>query len=64
MTKAPAKDIVQQEAAVIEAGIAAQATALDLLLAEMRALATLIPGHQEAPRSDAEIESEFDNMPV
>lgn len=64
MTKAPAKDMAGQDATATGAGIAAQATALDVLLAEMRALATLLPGHTDAARSDAEIEMDFDNMPV
>lgn len=64
MTKSPAKDMLQLEAEMIEAGIAAQTTSLDLLLVEMRALAAMIPGHEDAPRSDVEIEADFDNMPV
>jgi hypothetical protein len=37
---------------------------LDLLLAEMWALATLMPGHPAPAHTDAEIEAEFDNIPV
>jgi hypothetical protein len=57
-------DMVQLEAEMIEAGLAAQSTSLDLLLAEMRALAALMPGHELEARSDTEIEADFDNMPV
>ncbi|MDP3263241.1 MAG: hypothetical protein U1E06_01270 [Tabrizicola sp.] len=64
MTKPPAKAIPAQEPGAFEAGMAAEAIGLDILLAEMRALAALIPGHEIAPRSDSEIEADFDNMPV
>lgn len=64
MTKAPAKASHAQDTGAFEAEMAAEAIGLDMLLAEMRALAALIPGHESAPRSDSEIEADFDNMPV
>lgn len=58
------KGMLQLEAEMIGAGLAAQTTSLDLLLAEMHALAAMMPGHEMPPRADAEIEADFDNMPV
>lgn len=51
-----------------EAAVAGQAAGLRLLAAEMEALASLMPGrggaaHHHAP-DQAEIEADFDNMPV
>jgi hypothetical protein len=40
-----------------------QSEGLRLLLAEMLALATLIP-HATPPASDTEVEDGFDNMPI
>lgn len=51
-----------------EVALAGQAVGLRLLAAEMEALAHLMPGSSEAvlpsPATDAEIEADFDNMPV
>ena len=47
--------------------VAGQAAGLEILAAEMQALTHLMPGLAAAPGtgpSDAEIEAEFDNMPV
>ncbi len=46
--------------------IAGQSAGLRLLAAEMQALAAMLPGMAEpAPaQTDAEIEADFDNMPV
>lgn len=52
--------------------LAEQAMGLKLLLAEMQALTSLIPGaifagqqgSPESARDDEQIESDFDNMPV
>lgn len=54
------------EAGLIEAGLSLQNEGLQLLLAEMQALAALIPAAVPAspPTSDAEVEAGFDNMPV
>lgn len=42
-----------------------QQVALSLLLAEMTALSAMIPGLQpQGLRSEAEVEADFDNMPV
>ncbi|MCU0825863.1 MAG: hypothetical protein MUE52_00285 [Tabrizicola sp.] len=57
-------DLIRQEADLIEAGLQLQSQGLDLLLAEMRALANVLPGQATPSRSDAEVESDFDNMPV
>lgn len=57
-------DLLRQEADLIEAGAKLQEQGLDLLLAEMRALATLLPGYAPAPATEDEAERSFDNMPV
>ncbi|NGM47724.1 hypothetical protein G5B31_19505 [Rhodobacter sp. SGA-6-6] len=42
-----------------------QQVALSMLLAEMTALSAMIPGLKHPPlRSEAEVEADFDNMPV
>lgn len=55
-------------AEMTEAAVQGQASGLRLLFAEMQALTQVIPGHApsgaEAAGRDAEIEAEFDNMPV
>ncbi len=44
---------------------AEQAIGLQVLLAEMQALSTLLPGAAPDPARDPEqIESDFDNMPI
>ncbi|TAG20662.1 MAG: hypothetical protein EAZ40_09560 [Rhodobacterales bacterium] len=60
---AAAPDLLQQEADLVEAGLALQQEGLKLLLAEMQALSALIP-HQADPASDAEVEAGFDNLPI
>jgi hypothetical protein len=45
-------------------GIKLQQQGLDLLLAEMRALAVLMPGEDSRLPTDAEVEAGFDNMPI
>lgn len=64
----PAADMLRHEADLIEAGMRLQEQGLGLLLAEMQALAGMIPGaaalHTGPARSDAETEADFDNMPV
>lgn len=49
-----------------EVALAGQAAGLRLLQAEMQALMTLVPGmgQGEATTDQAEIEADFDNMPV
>lgn len=49
-----------------EVAVAGQAAGLQLLQAEMQALAALVPGITPAAarQTDAEIEADFDNMPV
>jgi hypothetical protein len=72
MTKDTPADLVAKEAALIETGLALQSQGLDLLLAEMHALASLMTGAVADPKADptAEAEAEaateagFDNMPV
>jgi hypothetical protein len=66
MTDPKPTDLIKQEAEVLEAGIALQAEGLKLLLAEMQALATLIPPGQtaSAEETEASVEAGFDNMPV
>jgi hypothetical protein len=45
-------------------GLTLQCQGLELLLAEMRALAAMMPTEQNRLSTDAEIEAEVDNMPV
>jgi hypothetical protein len=70
MTKDTSNDLIRKEAELVETGLALQAQGLDLLLAEMQALAGLMalttkpkPAVDEAA-SEAETEAGFDNMPV
>lgn len=64
MTKRKPADLIRDEADLLAAGIELQHQGLDLLLAEMRALAAMLPGEEGHPETDAEIEAGFDNMPV
>jgi hypothetical protein len=73
MTKKEPADLVAQEAELIEAGLALQSQGLELLLAEMHALAGLMTGSsvptaatdaKTAAETEAETEAGFDNMPV
>lgn len=59
-------DLIRHEAKLIEAGLTLQTQGMQLLLAEMRALAGLMPGVDVVlePASDSETEAGFDNMPV
>ena len=63
-----AADLIRHEADLIQAGLAMQSSlqcqGLELLLAEMCALAQMLPGTPHPARSDAETEADFDNMPV
>jgi hypothetical protein len=64
MTREPSTDeLMRHEADLIGDGLRLQSQCLDLLLAEMRALALLLPA-ATAASSDSETEAEFDNMPV
>lgn len=51
---------------VTAAAIAGQAAGLGLLFAEMQALAQMMPGNsaQMPERDQAEVEADFDNMPI
>ncbi|WP_149586975.1 hypothetical protein [Tabrizicola flagellatus] len=64
MTARKPADLIREEAELVAAGIAVQQQGLELLLAEMRALAALMPGEDSRLPTDAEIEAGFDNMPV
>lgn len=55
---------VRGEADLLAAGFQMQHQGLDLLLAEMRALAALMPGEDSRLPTDSEIEAGFDNMPI
>jgi hypothetical protein len=59
-------ELIRQEADLIESGLTLQAQCLNLLLAEMQALARVIPVVAAVPaaKSDSETEADFDNMPV
>lgn len=59
--------MAQIAAEMTEAMVAGQAAGLKILAVEMQALTQLMPGMAhpaEAPMTDAEIEADFDNMPV
>ena len=65
MTRGSPADLIRHEADLIESGLRLQSQGLELLLAEMRALAGLMPGiSPPAAKSDAETEAGFDNLPV
>ncbi len=57
-------DLIREEVRLLQTGIEMQRQGLDLLLAEMRALAALMPGMDSRQPTDAEIEAGYDNMPV
>lgn len=59
-------DMAHLAGEMTEVAVAGQAAGLRLLAAEMQALAHLMPGLAGAQHvaSDAEIEADFDNMPV
>lgn len=63
-TKSKPGDLIRDEAELLAAGIELQHQGLELLLAEMRALAALMPGEDSSLPTDAEIEAGFDNMPI
>jgi hypothetical protein len=64
MTARKPVDLIRDEADLFAAGIEIQHQSLTLLLAEMRALAALIPGEDSRLPTDAEVEAGFDNMPI
>ena len=64
MTPRTPADLLREETDLRAAGIGLQQQGLDLLLAEMRALAALMPGEDKPLPTDAEVEEGFDNMPV
>lgn len=63
-TQSKSADLVRDEADLLSAGIELQHQGLELLLAEMRALAALLPGEELRLPTDAEVEAGFDNMPI
>ncbi len=64
MTARNTADLIRDEADLLAAGMVLQQQGLELLLAEMRALAALIPGETDDLPTEAEVEASFDNMPV
>jgi hypothetical protein len=64
MTKDNTEDLLKLEGEVVKAGLAMQQSSLELLQAEIKALAAILPGQPAPERSDAEVEADFDNMPV
>lgn len=64
MTDRTPADLIRDEAELLASGIKLQNQSLELLLAEMRALAALLPGQDSHLPTDAEIEAGFDNMPI
>ena len=62
-TPTPA-DLIRDEADLLAAGLELQHQGLELLLAEMHALATILPGENSRLPTDAEVEAGFDNMPI
>lgn len=57
-------DIIREEAELLAAGMDLQQQSIALLLAEMHALAAMLPGEDQHLPTDAEVEAGFDNMPV
>lgn len=57
-------DLIHGEADLLAVGITLQQQGLELLLAEMHALAAMMPGEEVDLPTDAEVEAGFDNMPV
>ena len=55
---------MRSEDDLLAAGFELQHQGLELLLAEMRALAVLMPGEDSRLPTDAEVEAGFDNMPI
>lgn len=64
MNARPTLPLIREEADLVEAGIELQHQGLELLLAEMHALASLMPGEATHLPTDAEVEAGFDNMPI
>jgi hypothetical protein len=64
MTAKNIADLIRAESELLSAGIKMQTQGLELLLAEMHALAALMPGEDSRLPTDAEVEAGFDNMPV
>lgn len=64
MTARKPADLIRDEAELLAAGMELQQQGLELLLAEMRALAVLMPGEEGHLPTDAEVEEGFDNVPV
>lgn len=63
----PIEQMAELAAEVTGVMVAGQSAGLKILAAEMQALTRLMPGiahPAEAGPSDAEIEADFDNMPV
>jgi len=67
----PAAQVAQLMGEMTETALAGQVVGLKLLAAEMEALSHMLPGVPGADpqpnpesRTDAEIEADFDNMPV
>ena len=66
-TESPIEQMAHLMGEVTEVSIAGQAAGLRLLAAEMQALSQMMPGLGTGtahPATDAEIEADFDNMPV
>lgn len=64
--KTPIEQMAALAGEMTEAAIAGQAVGLQILMAEMQALAQVMPGadlHHHTP-TQAEVEADFDNMPV
>ncbi len=65
MTPETPADLIRQELELIDQGVAMQTQGLQLLLAEMHALAAMLP---VAPaieeKTEEEVEEGFDNLPI
>ena len=64
MTPHHQNDSLRHDLDLTEAGISFQNQNLRILLAEMRALAQLMPGRTDHHQTEAEVEEQFDNLPV
>ncbi|AZL57466.1 hypothetical protein EI545_00575 [Tabrizicola piscis] len=68
MTHSKPTDLIRKEADFVEAGLSLQTESLRLLLAEMQALAAVLPHvgkiEPSSAETEAQVEADFDNMPI
>jgi hypothetical protein len=64
LSTSTAADHGRDEARLLQLGITLQHQGLDLLLAELFALVTLLPGKETTLPDASEAEAAFDNLPI